>query len=168
METAVATFGGLDSMIHFAAASGVQDRIEDLDIDAFDATMALHVRASVLAVKAAIPPLRERGGGSITLTSSVAALRPKLTSPVGYVTGKAALSGLLKIAAIQGAPDFIRVNLIFPGAVPTRYKSPVTVIPQRWRMRCRPIWVGFCSPASTLALCRNHRGSGCCCALSCI
>ena len=58
----------------------------------------------------------EGGGGSIVITSSVAGLRgsPGLAA---YCTSKHAVIGMMKTAALEGAPDRIRVNnTVNPGA----------------------------------------------------
>ena len=69
-------------------------------------------------VKAAIPHLREAGGGSIVITSSGAGL--KGTSNLAhYVAAKHGLVGLMRTLANELASDLIRVNTVHPGSVDT-------------------------------------------------
>jgi NAD(P)-dependent dehydrogenase (short-subunit alcohol dehydrogenase family) len=119
VEVAARDFGGLDIMQHFAATAGTQDAIEDIAVDEWDDAQAVLVRASMLAIKAAVPEMRRRGGGAVTLTSSAAAYLPGPTSSVAYVTGKSAVVALARVAALRYAPDFIRINVIVPGAFAT-------------------------------------------------
>jgi NAD(P)-dependent dehydrogenase (short-subunit alcohol dehydrogenase family) len=117
VAVAVEEFGGLDIMYHNAAVTAPTPPIEEISVESWDASAAALVRASFLAVKVAIAPMRERGGGSIILTSSVSVLNTLGTFPATYVTHKTAVLGLARIAALQLAPDMIRVNCLIPGAV---------------------------------------------------
>jgi (+)-trans-carveol dehydrogenase len=66
----------------------------------------------------AIPHMRERGGGSITVTSSAAGLIAFYGLP-GYVASKHGVIGLVKALAAELAPHWIRVNAICPTNVAT-------------------------------------------------
>ena len=75
-------------------------------------------------MKLVAPLMLARGGGAIVNTSSVAGLRgaPNLSA---YATSKHAVIGLMKSAAVEGAPDRIRVNTVNPGPVDTRMMSAI-------------------------------------------
>lgn len=68
--------------------------------------------------RAAIPSLIERGGGSIVLVSSTAALVSG-TGNADYETSKAALLGLARSIAVAYGPRGIRANALCPGWVRT-------------------------------------------------
>ena len=63
--------------------------------------------------------MRERGGGSIVITSSTAGISgtPEMSA---YNTSKHAVVGLMRTAALEGAPDGIRVNTVHPAPIETR------------------------------------------------
>jgi NAD(P)-dependent dehydrogenase (short-subunit alcohol dehydrogenase family) len=120
---AVGHYGGLDIMQHFAATAGTQLSIDEMSVDEWDASQAILVRASMLVIKQAVPAMRVRGGGCVTLTSSAVAYLAKATNSAAYVTGKGAVVTLARIAALQYATDFIRINVIVPGA----FSTPITL-----------------------------------------
>jgi (+)-trans-carveol dehydrogenase len=71
------------------------------------------------AVKAAIPHLKAGGqGGSIVLTSSTAGLMP-FENMAHYTSAKHGVVGLMRVLAVELAPDFIRANSVHPTTVNT-------------------------------------------------
>ncbi|CAI8011950.1 3-oxoacyl-[acyl-carrier-protein] reductase FabG [Geodia barretti] len=81
--------------------------------------MAVNVKGVWLGIKYAVPVMRERGGGSIVITSSTAGIggTPEMSA---YNTSKHAVIGLMRTAALEGAPDGIRVNTVNPSPIETR------------------------------------------------
>jgi NAD(P)-dependent dehydrogenase (short-subunit alcohol dehydrogenase family) len=80
--------------------------------------MAVNAEGPFLGLKAAIPHMSERGGGSFVVTSSVAGVTgASLLSP--YVMSKHAVVGLIKSAAKECADMNIRVNSVNPSPVET-------------------------------------------------
>ena len=81
--------------------------------------IAVNVKGPFLGLKAAIPAMDSRGGGSFIITSSIAGLSG--TPQLGpYATSKHAVIGLMKSAAKECAQKNIRVNSINPSPVETR------------------------------------------------
>ena len=71
------------------------------------------------SVKAAIPHLKAGGnGGSIVLTSSTAGLMP-FENMAHYTSAKHGVVGLMRVLAVELAPDFIRANSVHPTTVNT-------------------------------------------------
>ncbi|HEY2522196.1 MAG TPA: mycofactocin-coupled SDR family oxidoreductase [Streptosporangiaceae bacterium] len=71
------------------------------------------------AAKAAIPHLKAGGqGGSMVLTSSTAGLMP-FENMAHYTSAKHGVVGLMRVLAVELAPDFIRVNTVHPTSVNT-------------------------------------------------
>src|SRR3984957_919687 len=71
------------------------------------------------AAKAAIPHLKAGGrGGSIVLTSSTAGLMP-FENMAHYTSAKHGVVGLMRVLAVELAPDFIRANSVYPTSVNT-------------------------------------------------
>lgn len=119
VQLAVEKFGGIDIFLNNAGVEGQTKPITDYDIDAFDKVIAVNVRGVWLGLKYVIPEMEKRGGGSIIITSSVAGVGgfPAL-SP--YVASKHAGVGLMRTAALECAPQGIRVNSVNPAAVESR------------------------------------------------
>ncbi|CAN5393036.1 glucose 1-dehydrogenase [soil metagenome] len=116
---AKARFGGLDILFNNAGSAGTLAPVAQMDAEGWDAVMALIPRAAVLGMKHAYPLIKARGGGSIINTASIAGMRPGISN-TGYSVAKAAVLQLTRMAAVEFAPDSIRVNTICPGIVPTQ------------------------------------------------
>lgn len=119
VDAAVSRFGRVDIALLNAGIEGQIGRIEDVSVGVFDQVMAVNVRSVWLGLASLMPVMRSGGGGSIIVTSSVAGLRGsgKLAA---YSASKHAVVGLAKSAALEGAPDLVRVNTINPAATQTR------------------------------------------------
>jgi NAD(P)-dependent dehydrogenase (short-subunit alcohol dehydrogenase family) len=121
VEHAIGRFGRLDCLFNNAggAAPGVRSAgISDLDMDNFDANIALNLRGAVLGMKHAARVMQSQGSGSIINTGSLAGLRSGY-SPHSYSAAKAALIHLTRCVAIELGPYSVRVNSISPGGIAT-------------------------------------------------
>jgi 3alpha(or 20beta)-hydroxysteroid dehydrogenase len=101
------------------AAIGDGRTIERTDPERFRAVFEVNQLGVLHGIRACIPPMRAAGGGSIVHNSSVLGLAAFAGVP-GYVTSKFAVRGLSRVAALELAPDRIRVNCVCPGSVNTR------------------------------------------------
>jgi 3alpha(or 20beta)-hydroxysteroid dehydrogenase len=72
-----------------------------------------------LGTKAAIPAMRQSGGGSIVNISSTAGLVSSLSGSASYTATKGAVRLFTKATAIQHAKDGIRCNSVHPGPIET-------------------------------------------------
>ena len=115
---AAEAFGGLDILFNNAGAVGAVNNIPDMTIEAWDGTMDLLLRSTVLGMKHAVPLMRLRGGGAIVNTASIAGVEAGW-GPIAYSTAKAAVIHLTRVAAAQLSPEKIRVNAICPGLIAT-------------------------------------------------
>jgi NAD(P)-dependent dehydrogenase (short-subunit alcohol dehydrogenase family) len=118
MAAATERYGGIDVVVANAGAFGLAKPIEHYPADTFAEVLNVNVLGVFLTIKAAVPFLRERGGGSIIVTSSALAVKP-LPYMLAYQASKSALTGLVKAAAVELAPAGIRVNSVNPGLVDT-------------------------------------------------
>jgi citronellol/citronellal dehydrogenase len=107
VATTVQHFGGLDVLVNNAAVTFVGD--VDIDLKKHDLIMAINVQAPLLAVRAALPHMREAGRGRIIGLSSQAALRP-VPGLMSYGMSKLALERMTTDLARQFHPDRIAVN----------------------------------------------------------
>ena len=119
VKCATERYGGVDALLANAGIEGDVASILDYDEDRFDQVMAVNVKGPFLGLKAAVPALAARGGGSIVITSSVAGVRGA-PGVAPYVTSKHAVIGMMKSAALEFAGQNIRVNTVNPSPVDTR------------------------------------------------
>jgi NAD(P)-dependent dehydrogenase (short-subunit alcohol dehydrogenase family) len=125
VEQACERFGGLDVVLANAGIEGrVGAPIHDTDPDDFDRVMAVNVRGSYLTLRATLPRLLSRGGGSVVVTSSVAGL-VGVPGASAYVTSKHALVGLVRAAALEYAAHGVRVNSVHPAPVRSRMMASI-------------------------------------------
>lgn len=117
VDQAVRRFHGIDIVFNNAGIMPTKD-IVDLSEDEWDKVMSINLKSMFLMIKAAIPQMQKRGGGSIINTSSVMAT---LTEPgyTAYTSSKAGIIGLTKEVAVSYAEKGIRCNAICPGWVET-------------------------------------------------
>ncbi|HVE49236.1 MAG TPA: SDR family oxidoreductase [Casimicrobiaceae bacterium] len=107
---------GPDILVNNAGVTGPVVRAADMDIAAWDETMAINVRGTLLCIKYAVPRMRARGGGSIINMSSLMGLRG---TPMrsAYTASKYAVLGITDAVSQEVGIDNIRVNALCPGAV---------------------------------------------------
>lgn len=122
---AVESFGGLDILVNNAGGPppGISlPRTSFLDASDADwhAMFEFNLFAVVRAIRAAIPRLLERGGGSIINISSGNGRQPSPIN-VDYGAAKAGINNLTKVLTEEYGPQGIRVNTISPGGVRTAW-----------------------------------------------
>ena len=105
-------FGRLDVLVN-NAGRGMHGPLRSLDAAAFRRLLELNVVGPLVAMQAAIPAMREQGGGTIVNVSSGTALMyaPGLA---GYSATKRALGGLSLTARAELAGDGITVSVVYP------------------------------------------------------
>jgi NAD(P)-dependent dehydrogenase (short-subunit alcohol dehydrogenase family) len=107
--------GGLDGLVCNVGIGGGRG-LQGTSVEEWDHVFAVNTRAHFLLCQAALPVLPE--GGSIVLVSSVAGLRPGSRIPA-YDASKAALAGLGRHVAAEGARSGVRCNVVAPGLIDT-------------------------------------------------
>ncbi len=115
VDDAARALGGLDGIVLNVGIGGGL-RLEGTTPEIWDRVLAVSVRSHFLIARRALPLLGE--GASIVFISSVAGLRPGSQIP-SYDTSKAALLGLCRHVALEGARDGVRANVIAPGLIDT-------------------------------------------------
>ncbi len=124
VAAAVEHFGGLD-LIHLNAGissgHGVGD---DFDVDSYHRAMAINLDGVVFGVHAALPALRQRGGGTIIATASMAGLTPLALDPI-YAANKAAVVALVRSLAEAYREESILVNALCPSFAHTAIIGPI-------------------------------------------
>jgi len=118
-------FGGLDVLVNNAGIANVKG-IEETSEEEWDSIVNINQKGVWLGMKAAVPVMRRRGGGSIINISSIYGIIGSSGSAAYHGT-KGAVRLLTKAAAVQYAPDKIRVNSVHPGVILT---PMVDVVPR--------------------------------------
>jgi NAD(P)-dependent dehydrogenase (short-subunit alcohol dehydrogenase family) len=92
-------------------------RIAELTPSELSTILETNLRAAIIAVRAAKPAL-SRSRGAVVNVASVHALSSR-SGASAYAASKAGLLGFTRAAAVELAPEQIRVNAVVPGAVDT-------------------------------------------------
>jgi NAD(P)-dependent dehydrogenase (short-subunit alcohol dehydrogenase family) len=115
----VQRFDGLDVLLYGAADSDRTATVLELNEAEWDRVIRVNLTGAFLVVKAALPSMIARGGGSVIL---IASQLGRVASPgrPAYCATKGALIQLAKVLAADHAAQGIRANTISPGAIETR------------------------------------------------
>jgi NAD(P)-dependent dehydrogenase (short-subunit alcohol dehydrogenase family) len=118
VDGAAKAIGGLDTVVHSAAAREPVATVEALSFEDWEDAVRVNLTSAFLLAKYAIPHLRAAGGGAIVVIASqlgsvVTAGRP------AYHATKGGLIQLTKAIAVENAKDNIRAVTVSPGAVET-------------------------------------------------
>ncbi|HEV8388292.1 MAG TPA: SDR family NAD(P)-dependent oxidoreductase [Dongiaceae bacterium] len=93
--------------------------IENIEPEEWDNVLAVNLKGTYLAARAALPAMKARTYGRMIFTSSITG--PRVTSPGHghYSASKAGINGFIKAAALEFAGYGITVNGIEPGNILT-------------------------------------------------
>jgi NAD(P)-dependent dehydrogenase (short-subunit alcohol dehydrogenase family) len=111
---AVDRFGGLDLAFLNAGVSSGIGLGDDFDVERYRRVMGINLDGVVFGTVATLPALRERGGGSIVATASLAGLTATPFDPL-YAANKHAVVGLARSLGLGLTDDNVRFNAICPG-----------------------------------------------------
>ena len=109
---------GLLRVLVLSAAIESFTPVVDLGDDEWQKVLDVNLKGPFLSMRAAIPVMVENGGGSVIALGSTLGLIVAPGHPA-YCASKGALVNLCKQAAIEHAPDNVRVNVLAPSATDT-------------------------------------------------
>jgi meso-butanediol dehydrogenase / (S,S)-butanediol dehydrogenase / diacetyl reductase len=115
----VEQYGRLDILVNNAGMRLYQTVVEASE-ESWDAILGVNLKGYAFCAKAAIPEMRQVGGGSVV---NVASQRAFIAggNMVQYDSTKAAVTGLTRGMALDHAAEGIRVNAVCPGPIFTRF-----------------------------------------------
>ena len=113
--------GELDIFVNNAGIL-IRGGVDRYSLEDFDRMLAINVRAAFVGIQAASEHMK--GGGRIILIGSITAVRTAFPGSSVYSMTKAALTGLVRGAAIDLAPRAITVNNVQPGPTATDMSAP--------------------------------------------
>jgi 3alpha(or 20beta)-hydroxysteroid dehydrogenase len=117
---AVQHFGGIDCFFNNAGVEGAVAPLLDYPEEDFDRVIAVNLKGVWLGLQHVGRVMRERHGGVIVNTASIAGLRGGRSQIAAYTASKWAVVGLTRTAALELASYNIRVNAVCPAPVETR------------------------------------------------
>jgi SDR family mycofactocin-dependent oxidoreductase len=115
VSIALAEFGHIDIAV---ANAGIISHapVWDLTEEQWSTMVDINLSGVWRTAKVVVPAMRDHGGGSIIMISSVNGLEPG-EGYAHYIAAKHGVIGLMKSLALEGAPHGIRCNAICPGFV---------------------------------------------------
>ena len=114
MAAGVEEFGGIDVLVNNAFRFDAFQSFEDVDLAQWRKIMDTNLFGSLQMTRAALPAMRERGGGSVVMVASMVTRQPQ-PAQGGYAISKGALLTATKVLAYELGPSKIRVNAVVPG-----------------------------------------------------
>lgn len=115
VDVARSAYGRLDILFNNAGIDPLRARsVLETEVEEWDRVLDVNVKSAFLMSRAAIPLMREGGGGAIVNTASVAGIRPG-ADEAAYSVSKAAMVSLTATLALDFASAGIRANCVCPG-----------------------------------------------------
>jgi dehydrogenase/reductase SDR family member 4 len=125
VDETIKQFGNIDILVNNAAINPAFGPIIDTDNKIFDKIMDVNVKGPLELCRLVYPIMKKNGGGSIINISSIEGISPGLGLGL-YSISKATLIALTKVLAKEWGIDHIRVNVICPGLVKTKFSEALT------------------------------------------
>ena len=116
VDQAVESFGGVDVLVNNAFHAGTFRLFEEDDLDAWRDILDVNLLGSLRLTQNVIPVMKERGGGSIVMISTMST---RVVNPTysGYAASKAGLNAATQGLARELGRYGIRVNSVLPGYI---------------------------------------------------
>ncbi|MFP5378528.1 MAG: SDR family oxidoreductase [Vicinamibacteria bacterium] len=137
VEAAAQRFGGLDALVNNAGV-GTGTIVADLSEEEWRRIVDTNLTGAFHCCRAAIPHLRERGGGWIVNVSSLSSTRP-FAGGAAYCASKAGLNAFTESLMEEVRHEGIRVTLVLPGSVATEFSGRAAAQGSDWRLQAEDV-----------------------------
>jgi len=124
VERAFAKLGAFDILVN-SAGRAVRKPATELSAEEWDQVLDLNLKATFFCSRAAVPYLKQRGGGSIVNLASIMGFSGGIFPNASYQASKGGIVNLTRALALEWAPDDIRVNAVAPTFVRTQLTVPI-------------------------------------------
>jgi NAD(P)-dependent dehydrogenase (short-subunit alcohol dehydrogenase family) len=115
---AVGRFGRLDVAVNNAGIEGALAPTAEYPEEMWDRVLAVNLTGVWRCMRREIPEMLKTGGGAIVNVASILGVVGFANAPA-YTAAKHGVVGLTKVAAMEYAPQGIRINAIGPGFIET-------------------------------------------------
>ena len=122
VDFSMSKLGSITTLVCNAGVNSFFGSMSEIDDESYDKTMNTNVKSNHWLINMVSPSMKESGGGSIMITSSIAAFDASETLGA-YSISKLAVLGLVRNYASELGPSNIRVNAICPGLVKTDFSK---------------------------------------------
>ena len=122
VDFSMSKLGSITTLVCNAGVNSFFGSMSEIDDESYDKTMNTNVKSNHWLINMVSPFMKESGGGSIMITSSIAAFDASETLGT-YSISKLAVLGLVRNYASELGPSNIRVNAICPGLVKTDFSK---------------------------------------------
>ncbi|PZX53889.1 NAD(P)-dependent dehydrogenase (short-subunit alcohol dehydrogenase family) [Algoriphagus ratkowskyi] len=124
VQQTIDKYGQLDILVNNAATSPVFGPVHETSSEAFDKIMNVNLKAPFELSKLCWPHLRKSSNASVINISSIGGISPEHGLGI-YSVSKAALISMTKVLAKEWGEAKIRVNVICPGLIETKFSEPL-------------------------------------------
>ena len=132
IRSTVDKFGGVDIVINNAGV-GIFEDVSEQSVEDWDCVISTNLSGVFYCCQAAIPYLRDRGGGWIINVSSLAGSHPFATG-AAYCASKAGLDAFTRALMQELRFDGIRVSSVAPGSVSTSFAGGSGHAVEPWKL----------------------------------
>ena len=122
VDFSISKLGSITTLVCNAGVNSFFGSMSEIDDESYDKTMNTNVKSNHWLINMVSPSMKKSGGGSIMITSSIAAFDASETLGA-YSISKLAVLGLVRNYASELGPSNIRVNAICPGLVKTDFSK---------------------------------------------
>lgn len=131
VNKAIATYGRLDCAFNNAGIAGpIGASTHEYPNESWDRVIGINLKGVWLCMRYEIPQMLRQGGGAIVNTASIWGL-VGAQGASAYVASKHGVVGLTRAAALEYAPQGIRINAVNPGTIRTPILDPfIAAIPE--------------------------------------
>ena len=137
ISSTVNRFGGIDIVINNAGV-GIFEDVADQSVEDWERVIGTNLSGVFYCCRAAVPYLRERGGGWIINVSSLAGSHPFATG-AAYCASKAGLDAFTTALMQELRFDGIRVSSVAPGSVGTSFAGGSRHAVEPWKLTANDV-----------------------------